>query len=159
LNDAKQEVLLKTDGSGDVRFDWQLSTKSGKQAIAASVPGVDAPDTRLIHAIVTRPGVPRKLKQFGNNQGGAAGEMLPKPLKVQVLDEFENPIPEWPVLFVIELGGGAFENGKSEIKVRTNANGEGIATLRVGGDPGFNTVKAAVEGVVKELKFQAMSMA
>ena len=108
---------------------------------------------------MTKPGVPRKLKQFGNNQGGAAGEPLAKPLKVQVLDEFENPIAEWPVIFTIEMGGGAFENDKGEVKVKTNANGEGIVHLRVGGEPGFNTVKAAVEGVVKELKFQAMSMA
>lgn len=159
LNDAQQEVLLKTDNNGEVRFDWQLAKKTGKQAIGASVPGTDAPDTRLMHAIITKPGVPRKLKQFGNNQGGPAGELLSKPLKVQVLDEFENPIPEWPVMFAVELGGGAFESGKTEIKVKTNANGDGIASLRVGGDPGFNTVKAAVEGVVKELKFQAMSMA
>lgn len=159
LNDAQQEVLLKTDNKGEVRFDWQLAKKTGKQAIGASVPGSDAADTRLMHAIITKPGVPRKLKQFGNNQGGPAGEILSKPLKVQVLDEFENPIPEWPVMFAVELGGGSFESGKTEIKVKTNANGDGIASLRVGGDPGFNTVKAAVEGVVKELKFQAMSMA
>ena len=79
-------------------------------------------------------------------------------MKVQVLDEFENPIPEWPMTFTVELGGGAFENGKSEMRVKTNANGEGMALLRVSEDPGFNTVKAAVEGVIKDLKFQAMSM-
>ena len=80
-------------------------------------------------------------------------------MKVQVLDEFENPISEWPVLFTIEMGGGAFENGKTEAKVKTDANGDGIVHLKVGTEPGFNTVKAAVEGVVKVLKFQAMSMA
>lgn len=159
LNDAQQQILLETNDAGEIRFDWQLSKKAGKQVIAAMVPDSEESGTRYVHAIITKPGVPRKLKQFGNNQGGAAGEVLSKPMKVQVLDEFENPIQEWPVVFTIELGGGAFDNGKSEIKVKTNANGEGVALLRVGKDPGFNTVKAAVEGVVKELKFQAMSMA
>ncbi len=159
LNDAQKQVLLETDNNGEVRCDWQLATKSGKQAITARVPGAEDPSTRYTHGILTKPGVPRKLKQFGNNQGGAAGEKLPKPLKVQVLDEFENPIAEWPVSFTIEMGGGAFDNGKSEVKVKTSANGEGIVHLKVGKEPGFNTVKAAVEGVVKELKFQAMSMA
>ena len=159
LNDAQQQVLLPTNDAGEVRFDWQLSKKAGKQVIAASVPECEEPGTRIVHAIVTKPGVPRKLKQFGNNQGGPAGEVLSKPLKVQVLDEFENPIPEWPVVFAIDLGGGIFENGKPEVRVKTNSNGEGIAHLKVGREPGFNTVKAAVEGVIKELKFQAMSMA
>ncbi len=159
LNDAQKQILLETDNNGEVRCDWQLAKKSGKQAITARVPGAESPSTRYTHGILTKPGVPRKLKQFGNNQGGAAGEPLSKPLKVQVLDEFENPISEWPVMFSIEMGGGAFENGKGEIKVKTNENGEGVVHLKVGTDPGFNTVKAAVEGVVKELKFQAMSMA
>ena len=159
LNDAQKQILLETDNNGEVRCDWQLAKKSGKQAISARVPGADSPGTRYTHGIITKPGVPRKLKQFGNNQGGAAGEPLAKPMKVQVLDEFENPISEWPVVFTIEMGGGAFDNGKTELKVKTNANGDGIVNLRVGNEPGFNTVKAAVEGVVKELKFQAMSMA
>ena len=159
LNDAQQQVLLTTNESGEVRFDWQLSKKVGRQGFAAIVPESDASGTKCSHSILTKPGVPRKLKQFGNNQGGPAGDLLAKPMKVQVLDEFENPISEWPVTFSIELGGGAFDNGKTEIKVKTNAKGEGVASLRVGKDPGFNTVKAAVEGVVKELKFQAMSMA
>ncbi len=159
LNEAQKQVLLETDDNGEVRFDWQLAKKSGKQAISGRVPGADNPSTRYTHGIITKPGVPRKLKQFGNNQGGAAGEPLSKPLKVQVLDEFENPISEWPVVFAIEMGGGIFDNGKGEVKVKTNANGEGIVHLKVGKEPGFNTVKAAVEGVVKELKFQAMSMA
>lgn len=159
LDEAQKQVLLETDNNGEVRCDWQLAKKAGKQAISGRVVGADNPSTRYTHAIITKPGVPRKLKQFGNNQGGAAGEPLSKPLKVQVLDEFENPIAEWPVTFTIEMGGGAFENGKSEVKIKTNANGEGVVHLRVGGEPGFNTVKAAVEGVVKELKFQAMSMA
>ncbi len=159
LNDAQKQILLETDNNGEVRCDWQLAKKSGKQAITARVPGAESPSTRYTHGILTKPGVPRKLKQFGNNQGGAAGEPLNKPLKVQVLDEFENPISEWPVMFSIEMGGGAFENGKGEIKVKTNENGEGVVHLKVGTEPGFNTVKAAVEGVMKELKFQAMSMA
>lgn len=159
LNDLHPELQLKTDAKGEVWFDWKLGIRAGKQSISASAPDSEAEGTRLLHAVDTRPGVPRKLKQFGNNQGGAAGEFLSKPLKVQVLDEFENPIPEWPVLFAVELGGGSFENGKPEIKVKTNADGDGIAMLRVGKDPGFNTAKAVVEGVVKQLKFQAMSMA
>ena len=159
LNDAQQQISLPTNESGEVRFDWQLSPKAGKQVFAASVPDCEEPGTRIVHAIMSKPGVPRKLKQFGNNQGGPAGEVLPKPLKVQVLDEFENPIPEWPVIFSIDLGGGIFENGKPEVRVKTNSNGEGIAHLKVGREPGFNTVKAAVEGVIKELKFQAMAMA
>ena len=156
LNDAKKEYEATTDENGEVHFDLQFAKKAGKQLIVAHVPESEA---SCKHTFLAKPGVPRKLKQFGNNQGGAAGEVLAKALKVQVLDEFENPISDWNVAFAIELGGGSFENNKPEIKVKTNGNGEGVTQLRVGKEPGFNTVKAAVEGVVKELKFQAMSMA
>ena len=159
FSEGKKELTLQTDEQGEANFDIQIAKKAGKQLLAAHVPGSEAPRTRCAHTFLAKPGVPRKLKQFGNNQGGAAAEILGKALKVQVLDEFENPIPEWAVTFTIELGGGSFENGKNEVKVKTNNNGEGVVQLRVGKEPGFNTVKASVEGVVKELKFQAMSMA
>ena len=154
-----QQITIATDENGEVIFDVLVAKKAGKQVLSAFVLDSDAPSTKITHSFYAKAGVPRKLKQFGNNQGGAAGEILSKPLKVQVLDEFENPIPEWVVIFKVDLGGGVFDNNEIELKVKTNPNGEGIAHFRVGGEPGFNTVRAAVEGVVKELKFQAMSMA
>ena len=159
LNKEESTITAKTNEEGEVHFELQVAKKVGKQVLVAHVPGSDAPSTKCTHSFLAKAGVPRKLKQFGNNQGGAAGEILSKPLKVQVLDEFENPIPEWLVTFNVDLGGGVFENNKTEIKVNTNPNGEGVALFRVGVEPGFNTVRAAVDGVVKELKFQAMSMA
>lgn len=159
LTGEQQKITVATDDNGEVTFDVFVAKKSGKQVLAATVPDSDAPNTRVSHSFFAKSGVPRKLKQFGNNQGGAAGEILSKPLKVQVLDEFENPIPEWTVIFKVDLGGGVFDNDELELKVDTNLNGEGIAHFRVGTEPGFNTVRAAVDGVVKELKFQAMSMA
>ena len=159
INEKESTITEKTDEEGQVLFELLVAKKVGQQVLMAYVPGSEAPSTKCKHMFLAKAGVPRKLKQFGNNQGGAAGEILSKPLKVQVLDEFENPIPEWLVTFNVDLGGGVFENNKTEIKVKTNANGEGIALFRVGVEPGFNTVRAAVEGVVKELKFQAMSMA
>ena len=159
LNGEEQHTSIETDDNGEVRFDISVAKRAGKQVIAAQVQDSDAPSTKVTHTFIAKAGVPRKLKQFGNNQGGAAGEILSKSLKVQVLDEFENPIPEWTVTFKVDLGGGMFDNDEPEVKVKTNLNGEGIAHFRVGNDPGFNTVRAAVEGVVKELKFQAMSMA
>ena len=159
LNGEEQQNTLATDENGEVRFDIYVAKRVGKQVLSASVVDSDAPSTKITHSFYAKSGVPRKLKQFGNNQGGAAGEILSKALKVQVLDEFENPIPDWMVTFKVDLGGGAFDNNEMEVKVKTNLNGEGIAFLRVGQEPGFNTVRAAVEGVVKELKFQAMSMA
>ena len=159
LNGEEQHITAATDENGEVKFDVFVAKKAGKQLLSAYVPDSDAPTTKVTHSFQAKAGVPRKLKQFGNNQGGAAGEILSKALKVQVLDEFENPIPEWTVTFKVDLGGGVFDNDETEVKVKTNPNGEGVAHLRVGNEPGFNTVRAAVEGVVKELKFQAMSMA
>ncbi|MEZ4698937.1 MAG: hypothetical protein R2834_01295 [Rhodothermales bacterium] len=158
LNTGDPEVTLTTDDKGEVRFDWNLPHRAGLQTFTASVPGSEAAGTRISHTVMAKPGLPRKLKQFGNNQGGAAGEKLPKPLKVQVLDEYENPIPEWPVVYAVELGDGSFDNGKQEIKVKTDKRGETGIAFRVGSEPGFNTVKVTVDGVGRDLKFQAMSM-
>jgi hypothetical protein len=158
LNAGESDLTLTTDEKGEVRFDWTLAQRAGVQTVSATVPGADTPGTKFRHAVLVRPGPPRKLKQFGNNQGGPAGERLPKPLKVQVLDEHENPISEWPVVFVVELGDGSFDNGKQEIKVKTDKRGETGIAFRVGTEPGFNTVKVSVEGVGRDLRFQAMSM-
>ncbi len=158
LNGGEPEVSATTDERGEVRFDWNLPQRAGLQTFTASVPGADAPGLSIKHTVMARPGLPRKLKQFGNNQGGPAGEKLPKPLKVQVLDEFENPISDWPVVYVVELGDGSFDNGKQEIKAKTDKRGEIGISFRVGTEPGFNTVKVTVDGVGRDLKFQAMSM-
>ena len=159
LNDAEDRIYGKTNEKGQLKFDWHLSNKACTQAIEAKVPSSREVGTRILHKVEATAGPPRKLKQFGNNQGGPIGEKLSRPFKVQVLDEFENPITGWPVIFSVEMGGGRLENGELSYQGRTNENGEVGIGLLLGNEPGFNTVGAQVDGVAKELKFQAMSIA
>ena len=158
LNDAEDRIYGKTNSKGQFKFDWHLSNKAGTQAIEAKVPGSQDKGTRILHKVEATAGPPRKLKQFGNNQGGEAGHQLPRPFKVQVLDEFDNPISGWPVIFSVELGGGRLDSGELSYRGRTDDNGEVGVILAVGNEPGLNTVGAQVDGVAKELKFQAMSI-
>ena len=158
LNNAEDRIYGKTNDKGQFKFDWHLSNKACTQAIEAKVPGSQAIGTRILHKVEATAGPPRKLKQFGNNQGGEAGHKLPRPFKVQVLDEYDNPISGWPVIFSVEMGGGRLDNGELSYRGQTDNNGEVGVILAVGTEPGFNTVGAQVDGVARELKFQAMSI-
>ena len=62
----------------------------------------------------------------GNQQKGSAGYPLPMPFQVRIVDNFGNPVPEYPVDFVVTKGDGHF-NGATDTVVTTNY--EGIAEL------------------------------
>ena len=84
----------------------------------------------------------------GNSQIGVVGEPLPLPLVVRARDQFQNPVSEAPIAFLITAGGGSL----SATSAVTDANGDGSTVLTLGQsartpklpDAGRNQVKASL---------------
>ena len=82
-------------------------------------------------------------KVSGDGQGGLVGEQLAKPFVVSVLDQDGSAFTGAVVTFSVTASGGTL----SATTVTTNANGRAVTRLRLGSEPGTNTVSATVEGL------------
>ena len=81
----------------------------------------------------------------GDDQKYNVGTVLPEPLKAMVTDKYENPIPNIPVTFAVTSGGGSVIEAQP---IRTDSTGVAVCHVRLGEDPGPNTVTASAAGLV-----------
>ena len=90
-------------------------------------------------AIFTATGTPglagKIVVDTGNDQIGAIGKALPKPLIVVVIDSGNNRLANVPVTFTVQQGGGNFA-GKPSFTVFTDPDGRAAATLTLGSQEG-----------------------
>ncbi len=92
-------------------------------------------------------GAPAKLQMVsGNSQTGQAGHVLANPFIVRVLDEFENPVKDYPVEFSVTQGSGSIQ-GEKIILIETDTQGLAKARFKLGQKAGDNTVVATAEGL------------
>lgn len=152
---GEKTATLATDADGQAAFDWQLPGTAGVHTVAVRVPEASGDLSRTL-SVTAEPGPPEQLAHSGNNQGAEVGHALPKPLRVRMQDAHDNPVPDHPVQFEVEMGSGTFENGSQSITLPTNDDGIAAAAFTVGDEPGFNTILAQVGE--KEIKFQAMGL-
>ena len=94
---------------------------------------------------------PALLKISGDQQVGVAGEVLPKPFVVEVMDARGKPVQGKSVTFVVTAGGGRIR----PTTVRTNAKGAARATFTLGRDPGKHTVRVSVRDIRTPVTFTA----
>ena len=99
---------------------------------------VAAPDSQVAIAIPQA-----LLRVSGNEQTAPAGEALPAPFVVSVLDQNQKAHPKAPVIFEIASGGGTL----SADTTATDLAGQAAATLTLGREPGLTTVEVLVAGL------------
>jgi biopolymer transport protein ExbB/TolQ len=155
LNGGQAEVSMRTDEDGQVAFDWALPEAPGSCRAKAAV-GTGGADAARTLSVAATPGPPRHYRQDGDNQGAEAGDEVPNPLAVTLLDRWRNPVPDRPVQFRVTGGGATFADGSQTTTVRTDDEGVAAVALTVGTEPGLNTVEASVGN--ETIEFQAMTL-
>src|SRR6202011_2285977 len=73
----------------------------------------------------------------GDMQVGAVGTALPEPDVAIVFDAGGNPVPNVPVTFAVQSGGGLIGSGTSFIQ-NTDSDGKAYAVLVLGQQEGIN---------------------
>lgn len=96
---------------------------------------------------------PKTLVQIsGNNQQGLTNTQLDNPFVVEVRDQNGNLLEGVQVIFTVTTGDGKL-NGRFTVENRTtDANGRAQSTLTLGPNPGTNTVKAFISGIVDKIE-------
>jgi hypothetical protein len=141
---GKDTVVVKTNVEGKAQVSWLLGPLAGKfnnkleaRAAINNTPLANSPATFVATATAS---APRSMSiQAGNKQNGRAGEALPNPLVVRVIDgsnNIGNPVPGHRVRFFVMRGGGQFSTGNKDTTVITAANGEAKVFWRLGGAVG-----------------------
>lgn len=127
-----------TDADGRASVTWTLATTPGQNALEITPEGHDT-----AFAVVTASGLadtPAAMEMLDGDEQSELPELaLPAPIRVRVVDEFDNPVTGVPVEFSV-AGGGAVAPAEDT----TDLDGVASATWTLGPDTGEQTAQALV---------------
>ena len=93
----------------------------------------------------------------GNLQNSPSGQNLKEPFIVKLLDKYENPIYDHPVIFKVKVGKGYFPGNKRTYVTRTDRDGIAQSYFTLRPDPGFNSIIAYAKGLKRSrIQFEAL---
>ncbi len=140
-----------TDSNGRAKDILTLGAKPGTNTVRVSVKTISEPVTFNTEGIRV-PGVLSIIS--GNNQEGFPGEALSSPLEVEVRDQFDKPLRNVQVTFVVTTGGGILTSPS----MKTDRHGRAESELTLGPDAGTNTVTVTASGIERSQSFHAESV-
>lgn len=124
-------VSTTTDAQGHAQARWTLGNRSGAGGNALEAYAVGVPGTAIFTASGTQGAAGRILVDTGNDQLGAIGQAVPRPLIAVVVDRGNNRLSSVPVTFTVQQGGGSFD-GQPSVTVDSDSDGRVAATLTLG---------------------------
>jgi hypothetical protein len=152
-------LVVNSDANGMAQVTWTLGMRAG-----AGNNTVKATATNFVGEVnfgaITLPATPGLISvDSGNNQFGAVGQPLPHPFVLVVTDPGHNRLPNIPVTFTVQQGGGFFTSQGSQVPlpgqtnftsiiVKTDSDGRAMAILTLGQQEGIqnNLVEANFAG-------------
>ncbi len=144
-------LTVQTDGNGNASVQFQLGSRNGAgvNQVAVTAPGFVAKAVFCANSAV---GIPTQIHTVsGEIQKGAVGAALPEPLVAIVFDAGGNPVPNIPVTFAVQSGGGLL-NGQAMFTQNTDGDGKAYAVLVLGQQEGIsnNAVSASFTGLTAQ---------
>ncbi len=139
-----------TNDTGIAQAFIQMPTQSGK--IQIRVESTDLPNFYTVFTLTAVPAPAAKWVEFdGNNQQGTVGKELVYPFQVQILDVYDNPVPDYSVNWLSFLGGGS----PPSATIESDSNGVVSFYYSLGAQPGPNQVSAVSILVPSTITFEA----
>lgn len=128
---AAPTVIATTDTKGRAQVQWKLGMRAGAGGNVVEAYCVGFDGTAIFTATGTQGGASKIVIDTGNDQIGAVGQSLPKPLIVVVTDNGNNRLAGVPVTFTVKRGGGNF-GGQPTFTTNTDSDGRAAASLTLG---------------------------
>lgn len=140
-------VMSDANGRASAQFTLGINVGEGSHRVTATAMGFVG--EAAFCASATASPADHIVIISGNNQTGAVGEMLSRPLIVSVVDVTGNPIADVPVTFTVLDGQGSLSGGVPTLAVATGPDGKAATTLRLGPLAGLsnNRVQADFVGL------------
>jgi hypothetical protein len=146
------ETSTNTNAQGQASTILTLGDTVGVTTVSATATGISTP---ILFRALAQAGPPAQIAiSVGNDQTASAGTILVQPLAVSLLDQFNNPVPNFPVTFAVASGTGQLSN------TSPLSNDQGIAQtlLTLGSAAGATTVTAQA-GALASVTFSETSTA
>jgi lysophospholipase L1-like esterase len=132
---------VSTDAQGNASFKF-TSTRAGRKTVSLKSGG------QVIGRSASVEFTPLAAQQInliaGQAQTGNINTALPKLLAVQVVDQFNNGVPDHPVEFFVDAGSGRLLKPSP---VFTDSTGVASVTYVLGGAAGENSIRAESNGL------------
>ena len=141
-------TTMETDNAGRAESKLTLGPNAGTNSVSVSASGTDASEIFSAEGVRTPHAI---LKISGDDQRGLPGARLTNPFVVEVQDEDDVALEGVPVTFAVTAGDGTLHTTSTT----TDADGRAESRLTLGGKPGTNTVRVAVEGIAQPETFTA----
>jgi len=149
-----QEIV--TDKEGRALTFLTTGTKAGKNIVRTIAQGLNG---HFIEFVATgKAGQPETMTlSSGNNLAGIAGTPLQEPFVIAVRDAFNNPIPNFQVIFKVSMGNGYFAGKTTKYSVITDASGLAQAYFTLGTKKGFNRITVTAKKLRRaKIEIQAL---
>jgi hypothetical protein len=134
-------VIGTTGADGISTARWTLGVTAGQNYGTASVDSAQGSPVRFTANVIPNSFVDLRYVQ-GDLQSGQVGTVLPLPLIVLVVDQFNNPSSQAPVEWIITSGSATVSPTLSV----DNPGGEATTTVTLGNTPGPVVVVARLPG-------------
>lgn len=145
--------VATSDGLGKALVgSWILGSLVKTDSMMASVPGFQS----ILLTANALPGDAATIERVaGDSQTASAGQSLPLPMQVRVLDQFDNAVPGVVVTFGVLSGGGSLLGTTATTDLNGMAQRFGWTLGLV---PGINQVQAVVQGTAAATVFTATGL-
>ncbi len=140
-----------TNANGRAESTLTLGSEPGTNSVEVSVEGISQTVRFGAEASLPPPVATSLSIISGSDQSGWIGEALANSFVIKVRDQYDAPMAGVTVTFAVTAGNGSL----SAATAMTGANGRAESTLRLGSEPGTNSVEASVEGVSQTVTFNA----
>lgn len=101
------KVQARTDVNGRVKVSYRADTRAGRIPVIVRVPRHELSDAFVLRVRAAR--AHRLIKRRGDRQLTLFGHTLPKPMVVEVRDEYGNPVPGRDVVFKTTTPGAMLD--------------------------------------------------
>jgi len=139
--ETKTFPIINTNAQGKAEFSY-ATTKAGRKTISLKLNG--AVFGRSASVVFSALAAEQMNMVSGQNQTGNVNTALPKLLSVNVLDKFNNGVPNQPVDILVEAGGGRFFRNSP---ILTDSTGVASVTYVFGAATGENRMRFSANGL------------
>jgi len=147
-----QTATVSSGSNGLASVILTLGNTTGTVKVEATSQYLEgSPVTFTAHATTIQA---TSIQKITPDQKGTLGQLLADPLRVQVFDAYNNPVPGVSVNFFKASGEGSVESAQPAF---SDDRGIAEAYFKAGNTPGFSVVKAVL-GVGKEVSFNIESV-
>lgn len=154
-NEDSIKGMVTTDSKGEVTINFNNPTQIGKYIFRCCIKGEE--NKQIEKELIVKAVAPEKIKILSKQYLSVPlNEVLDEPLRVKVLDKYENPVSGQVIVF--ETSDGEFvENHKKNLHQETNSQGVATAQFLAGANPGLCKVTAKINEMNEnEVSFNIM---